>query len=121
MTNQEAIKELKGLINSIVGREEIDRVCREVIEYLQKQEPRVMTFEEIKDNMGVPVWVEYADDENWNGYGVPTSDFETYIMIFGANDFCSHNARTYNVKWRCWSARPSQDQMLETKWEEHNG
>lgn len=85
---------------------------------LKEQEPRVMTFEEIKDNMGVPVWVEYADDENWNGYGVPTSDLETCIMIFGANAYCVHNARSVNVSWRCWTSRPTPEQMRETKWEE---
>lgn len=77
-----------------------------------------MTLEEIKDNMGVPVWVEYADDKNWNGYGVPTSDLEAYIMIFGANAFCAHNASSRNVKWRCWNARPTEEQRMEVPWNE---
>ena len=76
-----------------------------------------MTFEEIKDNMGVPVWVEYADNENWNGYGVPTSDHKAYIMIYGANAFCAHYAHTHNAAWRAWSAKPSEQQMKETPWE----
>lgn len=87
---------------------------------LREQEPRVMTFEEIKDNMGVPVWVEYADNENWNGYGVPTSDHKAYIMIYGANAYCAQNARSHNVKWRAWTSRPSEQQMRDTKWEGEN-
>lgn len=81
-----------------------------------------MTFEEIKDNIGVPVWVEYADDENWNGYGVPTAGNEVYIMIFGVNAHCMHNAPSDNVKWRCWTSRPTPEQMRDTPWEgEDNG
>ena len=77
----------------------------------------MLTYEEIKDNMGVPVWVEYADDESGNGYGVQTSDLGAYIMIFGANAYCAHNACSHNVKWRCWTSRPSPDQMRKTPWE----
>ncbi len=85
---------------------------------LKEQEARVMTYEEIKENLGVPVWVEYADDENSNGYGVPTYDHEAYIMIFGANDYCRHNARSHNVKWRCWTYRPTDEQRKEVPWDE---
>lgn len=90
--------------------------AREIADLLTEKEPRVMSFEKIKDNMGVPVWVEYADDENWNGYGVPTSDHEVYIMIYGMNAFCAHNARSYNVKWRCWTSAPTEEQRNVVKW-----
>lgn len=96
----------------------LEWLLRSALALLKEQEARVMTLEEIKDNIGVPVWVEYADDENWNGYGVPTSDLETCIMIFGANAYCVHNARSVNVSWRCWTSRPTPEQMRETKWEE---
>lgn len=94
-----------------------NRIMPDALALLKEQEPRVMTYEEIKDNLGVPVWVEYADDENGNGYGVPTSDLEAYIMIFGANAYCAHNARSHNIKWRCWTFRPTPEQMRDTKWE----
>jgi hypothetical protein len=98
------------------GRE--TTLCNDAIALLRDQEPRVMTFEEIKDNMGVPVCVEYADNENWNGYGVPTSDHKAYIMIYGANAYCANYAHTHNTAWRAWSAKPSEQQMKETPWEE---
>ena len=39
MTREEAINKLEHLINSPVGREEIDETCYEVMEYLSAQEP----------------------------------------------------------------------------------
>lgn len=92
-------------------------LCNDAIALLKAQEPRVMTFQEIKDSMGIPVWVEYADNENWNGYGVPTSDHKAYIMIYGANAYCAQYARSANVKWRCWTSRPSDEQRKAAKWE----
>lgn len=96
----------------------VDNMISDALALLKEQEARVMTYEEIKDNLGVPVWVEYTDNENWNGYGVPTSDHKAYIMIYGANAYCAHNARSHNVKWRCWTSRPTPDQMRDTKWED---
>jgi hypothetical protein len=93
------------------------KLLHDALALLREQEPRVMTFEEIKDNMGVPVWVEYADNENWNGYGVPTSDHKAYIMIYGANAYCANYAHTHNVAWRAWSARPTEEQRKAVKWD----
>ena len=96
-----------------VGMDEVEAV----LELIRETEPRVLTFEEIKDNMGVPVWVEYADNENWNGYGVPTSDHKAYIMIYGANAYCANYAHTHNAAWRAWSAQPTEEQRKAVKWD----
>ena len=117
-------KVIKWLAEEAVEHEEeeVRDLAHTALLMLEEQEPRVMTFEEIKDNIGVPVWVEYADDENWNGYGVPTAGNEVYIMIFGVNAHCMHNAPSDNVKWRCWTSRPTPEQMRDTPWEgEDNG
>lgn len=105
------------LTTNPLGEDCCERLIKDALALLKEQEPRVMTYEEIKDNMGVPVWVEYADNENWNGYGVPTSDHKAYIMIYGANAYCANYARSNNVAWRCWTSRPSPEQMRETPWE----
>ena len=47
MTREEAINKLEYLINSCVGREEIDQTCYELLDYLHTQEPRVMTLDEV--------------------------------------------------------------------------
>lgn len=39
MTREEAINKLEHLINSPVGREEIDETCYEVMKYLSTQKP----------------------------------------------------------------------------------
>lgn len=122
MTNQEAIKELKWLINSNVGREEIDRVCREVIEYLQKQEPRVMNVKEARESVRNPMWFEsygkYLGEKGWwcLSFGGDPS-FHIRISTSKANGPITLSLTDYNKVWRCWTSRPTPDQMRDTPWE----
>lgn len=120
MTNQEAIKELKGLIISNVGREEIDRVCREVIEYLQKQEPRVMTIEELQAietpwNLNTPPYLlfeeRYATGSRWMSWGF----MHDFVRLWG-----TMNVKNYGSKWRVWNLQPTPEQMRETPWEDND-
>lgn len=101
----------------------IHTYCNDALDLLKEQEPRVLTWKDVKESIGVPVWVEYEDYDSWNGYGVPTSyyrnlDYGECVLIYGANAYSAHYENTYNMKWRCWTSRPTPEQMEETPWEE---
>ena len=123
MTNQEAIKELKGLINSCVGRKEIDWVCREVIEYLQKQEPRVMTLEEAREtlhNEDFVYFIEDIDSEMLVGFRAG----ENYLSLSNGGymnlddlDEDGELVTEYGKEFRFWTSRPSEQQRREVPWE----
>lgn len=123
MTNQEAIKELKGLINSCVGREEIDLVCREVIEYLQKQEPRVMTLEEAENRIGDCIYIEIREKNIGEYRMIGELDSYSrkykylYVMHPGETHCHPYSYNLLNKIWRTWSAKPTEQQMRDTPWE----
>lgn len=103
MTREEAINKLEYLINSPVGREEIDETCYELLDYLHEQEPRVITLEEYKalaekpKKERDPVW------EEWHGL---RSTWTIPNQAYGG----------YGTSWRCWTSRPDQATREATPW-----
>lgn len=88
---------------------------------LEEQEARVMQYDEIKKSLGSPVWVEYSEDESRNGFGVPTSDCASWIEIYGANAYSCHSNDSHGIKWRAWTARPTDEQRKAVPWEVKEG
>lgn len=121
MTREEAINKLEYLINSPVGREEIDETCYEVMKYLAAQESRVMTLEELlalKEN--TPVYVENCDGlHGWDVFAGPDyDDGYEYVMTgapWAAMDYWPQSE--YNDTWRCWTSEPTTEQRKSVKWD----
>ena len=86
---------------------------------LKAQEPRVMTLEEVLSlNRGDYVCLEDIDksevlsglfDEAW-----AYSECITFVLITKTIDVFSNE---YNVRWRCWTSRPTDEQREAVKWE----
>jgi len=105
-----------------------DRLMRDVLTLLREQEPRVMTLEEVIKHYSLPpVFVDdlsaqedYLEDiaplyfdfqeadsfaVHWRGY----YSVKTYLDDWRAS---------YGMKWRCWTARPTDEQREAAKWDE---
>ena len=111
MTREEAINKLEYLINSPVGREEIDETCYEVMRYLSAQTPRVIRWQDA-ESMRL-CWVETR---------FPHTISPADIMLYFAESpnitvFKIHQAPMdwpideYCIKWRCWDKEPTNEQM----------
>lgn len=115
MTREEAISKLNELIECTVDRNMIDDVCYEIIEFLEAQEPRVMTLDEALG--GDECWVEYS-----NG-GCGYADCYLSYTTNGADIYrtMQHDFNvpldTYGKSWRCWSSHPDEKRRAETPWE----
>lgn len=115
MTREEAINKLEYLINSPVGREEIDETCYEVMDYLSAQEPRVMTLDELSEK--TDVWFEslvydtIAPALSSGSY----DDGTVGLMTLEEESFYMDEA-DYGTKWRCWTSRPTDEQREATPW-----
>jgi hypothetical protein len=113
MTRKEAIDKLEHLINSPVGREEIDETCFEVMKYLAEQEPRVMTLDEAKSVEGY-AWLECFDTPILrvslfhDGYYI-----EPFEEPFRADLM---NWPDYNKQWRYWTSCPTDEQREKEPW-----
>lgn len=129
MTREEAINKLEYLINSPVGREEIDETCYEVMNYLSAQEPRVLTLDEL-DALGdnAIVWLEclYTVD------GMKTTTLQPaiyqsensgpeedgyYCVVSSWSHSGFYHKDNYGGDWRCWTSRPTDEQRRAESWD----
>lgn len=95
----------------------------QLIEHLLKaQEPRVLTLEEVKRLQSLKdgaVWLEM-----WRGAVFPALPeiLLSNISYFVAIPFNGYRSwvenEYYNKTWRCWSSRPTKEQMEEAKWDD---
>ena len=107
----------------------VDLVLKDALELLRAQEPRVMTLEEVRtrkicwvededDGMDVRVFpaVYCGDGHRANGT-INTIFLADKEWAIDLND-CEwwYDIRDYNVIWRCWTARPTEEQREATPW-----
>lgn len=84
------------------GHEGCYQMHADAFALLKAQEPRVMTPEEAR-NVEV-VWVE------------DRSTREIYPCIV-KNNMNDSKLYKYGVQWRCWTAKPTEEQRKAVKWE----
>lgn len=88
-------------------------LCRDALELLKAQEPRVMTLEEIPD--AVFGWMEMF------GQIIPcvledvyADDTVGFANIEDGHDYM--DASDYGKTWRVWTSQPTAEQMEVTSW-----
>ena len=131
MTNQEAIDRIERHMIHHRAEERhayyITEALNMAIEALKAQESRLMTLDEVIKHYSLPPVV--LDDLNWQEDYL--QDIEPLYFDFPVEDsFAVHwrgyqNVRTYledwkasyGQKWRCWTARPTEEQREAAKWD----
>jgi hypothetical protein len=89
-----------------------DDVRRDALALLKEQEPRVMTLEEVIHSKD---WVWYQWKNTHYGWAIAVNCDGKWIEW---EDSTTDQLCKYGEKWRCWTSRPSPEQMRDTKWEE---
>lgn len=109
------------------------------LELLEEQRPRVLTLEEMRSKpAGDYVWLEVRDDDSVD---VQIPDADTIVVVYGVGDgvfglaiedasvqseyirFCGPSLDPvmqwcdYRKVWRCWSARPTDEQRKAVQWD----
>lgn len=81
---------------------------------LREQEPRVMTLEEVRDSDDW-MWIEYLSGYvEWQKQSDIFGCYEDGVMWNDSTFDCNDS---YGIEWRCWTSRPTPEQMRDTKWE----
>lgn len=95
-----------------------DNVRRDALALLKEQEARVLDWNEIGIVDGA-VWLEDRDkSETVPGLVMQMhSAVNLDIKKDGKLRTASASRSDYGDRWRAWSARPTEEQMRETKWE----
>lgn len=86
--------------------------------------PRVLTLEEVMaQERGTVLWVEEAQNYVWNLFPLEVDlisthpDTGTYYLFFIAyHGLKKYEGDEYGTAWRCWSARPTDEQRKAAPW-----
>ena len=89
-------------------------VMKDALELLNEQEPRVLTLEEATGED--ECWFEHINGSN--GYADVYCDWNGSVWASRINKIMSSmiQAEAYGKQWRCWSARPTDEQRKAVKW-----
>lgn len=107
----------------------------EICEFVDKQptiqsdEPRVMTLDEVVEHFSLPpVFVDDLDAQEDYYEDIQPLYFEYpyqekgpwYVHWRGhaqSQRYLDERRHTYNREWRCWTARPTDEQRKAVKWD----
>ena len=102
------------------------RVVTDAIALLREQEARVMDAEEVArltEETYQWLWIEEIQNITWNlhclrafVYSKHPDTGEFYILANGYRDIVKLEGDEYGKTWRCWSARPTEEQRKAVKW-----
>lgn len=115
MTVQEAISCLEGVL---CGVELLETDVDDITDLLREREPRLMTLEEVK----AFDWDYcYLEEERLPGkeYRAVCGDYALTCITWPcvASMRIQHGDDSYGKKWRCWTARPTDEQREAVKWD----
>ena len=99
----------------------IDRV----LDQLDQIEPRVLTLEETLHRLKEPVFLETKSRQSYTGW-VLVYDVQKGMGITGVRMGLTQPGHIttwypidlYGSKWRCWSAKPTDEQRKAVKWDD---
>ena len=120
-TREDIIEALEYIVSPVCTETQFD-YCDEIraaIALLKEQEPRVLTLEETIALCGEPVWLEEDTLQGSYGtWGVVKGLHEQYKAVnIGGARFTYWPRAKYGISWRCWSARPTEEQRKAAKWD----
>ena len=121
MTDKELIQELrdKADVEGYGSTRRLLELAARRIEELKEREPRLLTLEEVK----AFDWDYcYLEEERLPGkeYRHVCGDYALTCITWScvASMRIRHGDNNYGKKWRCWSARPDNEQRTAVKWDE---
>ena len=124
---EKVIKALEGIgiALDMDGHHNDAQAVRDALALLREQEPRALTLDEVRRNREWVVWIEcdYSKTQNIGQYKGKVcwhnnylSDWERFLTI-ESGEYLFRESDKYGKTWRCWNARPTEEQMRETPWE----
>ena len=113
---------IQSCIDHIKTSIDIDPWAAELAEKaLRQYEPRVMTLDEVKCSSD-PVWLEwryvYTKPALLHSDQITTEDCRNAITftLFGSEEWYIFADDGYGKSWRCWTARPTDEQREAEVW-----
>lgn len=99
-----------------ISEEEVDAV----LELIREAEPHVLTLAKIQSGTVEVAWLECSDKEEVRAglwFKRINEGEDEGIIIHVLDGFEGLRTAVYGKTWRCWTARPTEEQMRDTPWE----
>lgn len=119
-------KKYNGIQGEDCLRDVVDWID-DALALLKAQEPRVLTLEEAVNRLKEPVFLEWKTKsrQSYTGW-VLVYDVQKGMGITGVRMGLTQPGHItswypidlYDIKWRCWSSRPTDEQMEGTPWQD---
>ena len=102
---------------------------RDALALLKEQDPRVLALEDVRRDHDRVLWIECDDSKTQNmgkyrgqvcWHDGHIGKWDRFVVIGFASDYLHRETDKYGKTWRCWNARPTEDQMRDTPWEGEN-
>ena len=101
------------------------QLSADALALLKAQEPRVMKVTEVTAcEVSTVLWVEERQGVTWNLFPLEIDVSSThpdtgtnYLFFITYHDIRIFECDEYNRTWRCWSARPTDEQRKAVKWD----
>ena len=89
---------------------------------LKEQAPRLMTYDELSavSRTDSIVYVERRTKTYYNEMAFVAVEkvYGDTVTFNGQKSIFGHNKKDYGKEWRCWTSRPSDEQMKAVKWDD---
>lgn len=121
-------KVIKWLAEEAVEHEEeeVRDLAHTALCMLEEQEPRVLALEDVRRDHYRVLWIEcdvsktlnigqYRGHVCWHDGHI--GKWERFVTMGLANDYLHRETEKYGKTWRCWNARPTEEQMRDMPWE----
>lgn len=95
-------------------------LLRDALALLKARISRMLTLDEIIAACGEPVWFEENTLQgSYGAWGVVKGINEPYKAVeIGGVRYTYWAKAKYNITWRCWTSRPTDEQRKAVKWDE---
>ena len=113
----EIIRVLSHFPSNTFCAEGVDVTIADVLALLEAQKPMLLDFADIQTMHDVDVWCEFRNSARIHPLmllGSENSNKRKEVYFLPGN---VKSLKAYGKTWRCWTARPSDEQRKAVKWE----
>ena len=93
----------------------------EILDLLKAEKPRLMTYDDLckVSRTDSIVYVERRTKTYYNEMAFVAVEkvYGDTVSFNGQKSIFGHSKKDYGKEWRCWTSRPSDEQMKGAKWE----
>ena len=88
------------------------------LELLKEQMPGVLTLDEVITAKKLDVWIEHTSESIVQPLILIETEMTDKIQTAYFSPMLVRSIKTYGKTWRCWTARPTDEQRKTVKWDE---